>query len=86
MSDKSCQSTYNIINPCKGANMIPLSNFHRPLLGESAKYYCIYCKRSFVAKIPQTGIGNIFKKISTQGRVKCPDCKRLCGLDPRIQY
>lgn len=86
MSDKSCQSTYNIINLFKEANMNPISNFRRPLPGESAKYYCIYCKRSFIAKIHQTGISNIFKKISIQGRVKCPTCKRLCGLDPRIQY
>lgn len=66
--------------------MNPVSNFHRPLPGDSAKYYCIYCKKSFIAKIPQTDIGNILKKLSNQGRVKCPDCKRLCGLDPRIQY
>ena len=86
ISDKFRHSTYNIINPYKEAHMNPVSNFHRPLPGESAKYYCIYCKKSVVAKIPQTSIGNIFKKISIQGRVKCPACKRLCGLDPRIQY
>ena len=43
MSDKFRHSTYNIINPYKEAHMNPVSNFHRPLPGYSAKYYCIYC-------------------------------------------
>ena len=66
--------------------MNPVSNFHRSLPGDSAKYYCITCKKSFTALVPDEGIFSILKKLSNQGRVKCPDCKRLCGLDPRIQY
>ena len=86
MSDKFRHSTYNIINPYKEAHMNPVSNFHRPLPGDSAKYYCITCKKSFTAQVPDEGIFSILKKLSNQGRVKCPACKRLCGLDPRIQY
>jgi len=66
--------------------MNPVSNFRRPLPGESAKYYCLNCKKSFTAQVPEEGIFSILKNLSKQGRVKCPDCKRPCGLDPRIQY
>lgn len=66
--------------------MNPTSNFHSPLTGESAMYYCYHCKKSFSAKVPGEGIINIFKKITNQGRVKCPDCKKFCCLDPKIQY
>ncbi|MBQ0003674.1 MAG: hypothetical protein KBT21_09080 [Treponema sp.] len=62
------------------------SNFRNPLPGENATYYCIHCKKSFSAKVPDEGIIDIFRKITNQRRVKCPDCKKPCGLDPRIRY
>lgn len=62
------------------------SNFHQPLPGETAMFYCWNCKKSFEAKVPQPGILAIFKKKSAIGTVKCPDCKKNCGLDPKIKY
>lgn len=62
------------------------SNFRNPLPGENATYYCIHCKKSFSAKVPDEGIIDMFRKITNQRRVKCPACKRLCGLDSGIQY
>lgn len=69
-----------------GEFMIPSSNFHQPLPGDSAIYYCNNCKKSFSAKVPENHILNIFKRINHHGMVKCPDCKKLCFLDPKIQY
>lgn len=66
--------------------MNPTSNFRQPLPGESAMYYCIQCKKSFKAKIPDDGIFSIFRRKSNQHRVKCPDCKKPCILDPTILY
>ena len=66
--------------------MNPVSIFHRPLPGDSARYYCSTCQKSFTAEVANEGIFSMLKKLSNQGRVKCPACKRLCGLDPRIQY
>lgn len=43
--------------------MNPVSNFHRPLPGDSAKYYCITCKKSFTAQVPNEGIFSILKKL-----------------------
>ena len=62
------------------------SNFHRPMPGDNAMYYCFYCKKSFSAKVPEDGILSILKKVLNHGLVKCPDCKRPCNLDSRIQY
>lgn len=62
------------------------SNFHAPLPGMSALYYCISCKKSFRAVVPETKITDIFTKGHSIKKVKCPDCKKLCGLDPKIQY
>lgn len=66
--------------------MNPTSYFHPPFPGDTARFYCFHCKKSFNAKVPEKGIFSVFQKFSNQGRVKCPDCKKLCGLDPRIQY
>ena len=62
------------------------SNFHRPMPGDKAMYYCFQCKKSFSAIVPEDGVFTFLKKITKQGVVKCPDCKKPCNLDPRIQY
>lgn len=62
------------------------SNFHKPMPGDKAMYYCNHCKKSFSAKVPGDGIFSIVKKVINHGLVKCPYCKRPCNLDPRIQY
>jgi len=62
------------------------SNFHNPVPGNYAMYYCIHCKKSFQAKVPKETILTALKKISNSGSVKCPDCKKPCGLDPKIKY
>ena len=62
------------------------SNFHKPIPGDKAMYYCNHCKKSFSAKVPEYDIINIIKKVINHGFVKCPDCKSPCSLDPRIQY
>lgn len=49
--------------------MNPVSNFHRPLPDDSAKYYCITCKKSFTAQVPNEG----FKET-----LKSRTCKMSC--------
>lgn len=66
--------------------MIPNSNLFPPRSGETALFYCHKCKKNFSAKIPSPGILDIFKSSFGKAKVKCPDCKNLCGLDPKIKY
>ncbi len=62
-----------------------MNNFHPPMPGDKAMFYCMNCKKSFSATVPGNGIAGIFNKLANHGQVKCPDCKKPCGLDPKIQ-
>lgn len=61
-----------------------VSNFHIPLPGEIAIYYCWNCKKNFSAKVPEDRTLSLI--FNSRLRVRCPDCKTYCSLSPMIQY
>lgn len=59
--------------------------FHLPLLGDTATYFCLNCKKSFAATVPELRFFDIFRRTMIN-RARCPNCNKLCTLDPKTQY
>lgn len=58
--------------------------FQRPLSGEKVIFFCIKCKKSFMATVPAPSFFDIFKHASIT-KVKCPDCVRVGRKSPMVK-